>query len=208
MSTVSSVNFQAAGSAKKVEKTQDYVNQKQTKEKKPMSTTAKVALAGLGIAGAIGMAMLAIKKGKAPKVTNVGNTVKEPVVEFLGQFKGKRVGKWFVDAKDNPFTGTLISSKKGRVELSYVNGKLMKSVIKDPCSERIIKEKIYKYNPVSSLLDSVIERTPEVIGKTYGDVAKINWKEVTHSVSNDKYFYSRLVQNKEKMLDILTKKVK
>lgn len=125
---------------------------KEPEQKQKKSTVKKVAMAGLAAAGAIGIALLSIKKGNANAVKEIGiDAFKEAGNSFV---KGKAI-----TAEGQPFSGIVntIGKDGSKHSLEYVNGVLKESVKSTPVNiggktEYIqVSKKGYNYNAEGKL---------------------------------------------------------
>lgn len=125
---------------------------KEPEKKQKQSTVKKVAMAGLAAAGAIGIALLAIKKGNANAVKEIGiDAFKEAGNSFV---KGKAI-----TAEGQPFSGIVntIGKDGSKHSLEYVNGVLKESVKSKPVNiggkteYMQVSKKGYNYNAEGKL---------------------------------------------------------
>ena len=127
--------------------------------KKEGSKAGKIALAGLATAGAIGLALLAIKKGKGTKLS------KEMDLEAFRNAgckfeKGKALTK-----KGKPFSGTIISNSSKNVGskyyMTYENGVLKSSQRKSLVTDHgYVTDQAKEYiRDASGKLEKIIKKT-------------------------------------------------
>lgn len=156
MSSIPSVSYQGANpnlnliQQKAVSKPDEVKNESQqaafqgAESSKKMSKGAKIALAGLGALGTIGLAIYVIKKGKAPK-----DIVKELSIDDFRQAGNKLVKGKAYKPDGSAFSGVFTSMKKdgSKVVMTYENGILKSSEILKPLKGKFIpsSKKVYEH---------------------------------------------------------------